>query len=174
MERFDILDKNGSPTGLLAEKGAKLAPGQHYLGVHVYVFNAAMEFLIQQRAYHKKFLPGGWDVCLEHAMAGETSKECAVRGLQEELGLVVPAQDIQFVCRLVWEADHHIMDVYFVQAEFDISKLVLAPNEVIDAKGISKTEMLALINGMDYRPLAYRAVLADKIRRLTPCKIEKR
>ena len=167
MERFDILDKNGSPTGLLAEKGAKLAPGQHYLGVHVYVFNAAMEFLIQQRAYHKKFLPGGWDVCLEHAMAGETSRGCAVRGLQEELGLVVSAQDMQFVYRLVWEADHHIIDVYFVQMEFDISKLVLAHNEVIDVKGISKTEMLALISGMDYRPQEYRTMIANKICKLT-------
>ena len=166
MEAFDVLDINGNPIGLVANKGALLAPGQYYLGVHVYVYNAAMEFLIQQRAHHKKFLPGGWDVCLEHAMAGETSKECAVRGLQEELGLVVPAQDIQFVCRLVWEADHHIMDVYFVQAEFDISKLVLAPNEVIDAKGISKTEMLALIDGMDYRPQEYRAMLSGEILRL--------
>jgi len=166
MEQFDILDRNGNPTGFLADKGSALKPNQYYLGTHVYVFNSAMEFLVQQRSYDKKFLPGGWDICLEHTIAGETSLECAVRGLQEEIGLTVPATCMRFVKRFIWETDNHIGDVYFLQTEFDVSKLVFSPNEVIGAKTISKIEMLALIMGMYYRPEEYRQILFGEITKL--------
>jgi len=167
MEQFDILDRNGNPTGILADKGSALKPGQYYLGTHVYVFNSAMEFLIQQRSYDKKFLPGGWDICLEHTIAGETSLDCAVRGLQEEIGLTVPATCLRFVQRFIWEEDNHIVDVYFLQAAFDISKLILPPSEVIGAKAISKAEMLALVENMYYRPEEYKREIWNEIKELS-------
>jgi len=166
VEQFDILDRSGNPTGRLADKGTPLKPGQYYLGTHLYIFNSAMEFLVQQRSYDKKFLPGGWDVCLEHAIAGEASLECAVRGLQEEIGLTVPATCLRFVQRFIWEEDNHIVDVYFLQTEFDVSTLILPPNEVIGAKAISKAEMLTLIENMYYRPEEYRRVLLGEIIKL--------
>ena len=76
MEQFDILDRNGNPKGLTACKGSALSYGEYYLGTHAYIFDSSPEFLIQQRSYDKAFLPGGWDVHLEHAIAGETSTEC--------------------------------------------------------------------------------------------------
>ena len=168
MEQFDILDINGNPTGILADKGTALNSGQYYLCTHVYVFNSAMDFLIQQRSFDKKFLPGGWDICLEHTIAGETSLECAVRGLEEELGISAPKNGVCFVKRFIWEEDNHIVDVYFLQMEFDISKLILPPNEVIGAKAISKSEMLTLIENMYYRPEKYKQFLIREINKLTP------
>jgi len=166
MEQFDILDKNGNVTGLVAEKGSQLNKGQYYLGTHVYVFNSSLEFLLQQRAYDKKFLPGGWDVHLEHAIAGETSIECAIRGLEEEIGLVASKDGIRFLNRLVWDAYNHIIDVYFLQTDFDISKLSIQESEVIGLKAISKAEMLKLVEKMDYRPEEYRQLMLDGINKL--------
>jgi len=166
MEQFDILDKNGNITGLVAEKGSQLHNGQYYLGTHVYVFNSSLEFLLQQRAYDKKFLPGGWDVHLEHTMAGETSVECAIRGLEEEIGLTAPKDAIRFLHRLVWEAYNHISDVYFLQTDFDINKLTIQQSEVIGLKAVSKTEMLKLVEKMDYRPEEYRQMLFEEINKL--------
>ena len=60
MEQFDIIDRNGIPIGLLANKGTLLQRGQYYLGVHAYIFNSSKEFLVQQRSFTKEFLPGGW------------------------------------------------------------------------------------------------------------------
>ena len=166
MEQFDILDKNGNPTGLTAAKGSALKPGQYYHGVHVYVFNRALEFLVQQRSYDKKFLPGGWDVVLEHTMAGESSVECAARGLREEIGLAIPENCLQFVYRLIWEEYSHIVDVYFLQLDFDISKLVLEEGKVIGAKAITKAEMLELVKNMYYRPQEYRQFIMNEINKI--------
>jgi len=156
MELFDILDKHGNPTGQIAPKGTLLSPGQYYLGTHVYVYNSALEFLIQQRAYDKKFLPGGWDVHLEHTMAGETSVQCAARGLMEEIGLTAPESSFRFVYRIVREEMNHIADVYFLQTEFDMGTLDVPNNEVIAVKTIPKEKMLEMVAEMHCRPDEYR------------------
>jgi len=163
MEQFDILDKNGNPTGHTADKGTPLPPGQYYLGTHVYIFNSKNEFLLQQRALDKKFLPGGWDIHCEHTMAGESSIKCAIRGLQEELGLTAPANGFRFAKRFTWEEDNHFVDIYFLQTEFDITKLTLPPREVIGAKAIPLPEMLTLVENMHYRPDEYRQFILSKI-----------
>jgi len=161
-EQFDILDINGNPTGLMADKGTVLQPGQFYLGTHVYVHNAAMEFLIQQRAYDKKFNPGGWYFHCEHTMAGETSVQCAARGLREELGLSAPESAFRLVCRTVREEMNHIADVFFLQIEFDITKLNVPNREVIAAKTISSAEMIELVLGIDWTG-AYMQTIIDEI-----------
>ena len=167
MEHFDILDRHGNPTGLTAPKGSPLAPGQYYLGTHVYVYNLALQFLIQQRAYDKKFLPGGWDVHLEHAIAGETSVQCVARGLKEEIGIIAPEDSFRPVYRLVWEEHNHIVDVCFLQVEFDISKLAVPNNEVIAVKAINKAEMLEMVSKMHWRPDEYRQSIRDAMDKLT-------
>lgn len=166
MEQFDILDKNGNPIGQTADKGSSLLPGQYYLGTHVYVFNSKKEFLLQQRALDKKFLPGGWDIHCEHTLAGETSMQCAIRGLQEELGITAYESDFRFIKRFKWEEDRHFVDVYFLQAEFDIAKLNLQTSEVIGAKAIPLTETLALVEIMHYRPVEYRQSIQQELSEL--------
>jgi len=164
MEQFDILDAQGNPTGLMANKGAPLGNGQYYLGVHVYVQNATSgEFLLQRRALDKKFLPGGWDIVCEHTIAGETSLESAVRGVHEELGLSISNTDFRLAGRLFWHEDNHIVDIYFVQTEFELSELTLQPTEVIAAKFITKSEMAALVNEMHYRPAKYRELVLQHL-----------
>ncbi|MCL2404963.1 MAG: NUDIX domain-containing protein [Defluviitaleaceae bacterium] len=165
MELFDILDKNGKPTGFTATRGTQLQDGQFYLGVHIYIYNATLEFLLQQRSYDKTFLPGGWDVVLEHVIAGETSKEAAVRGIAEEIGLYVQG-DIIFAVRMVWEHYPHIVDVYIAKTNAAISELCLGHSEVIGAKFVSKAEMLAHISGMSYRPKEYRQFITNEILKL--------
>jgi len=165
-EQFDILDISGAPTGITANKGTPLKDGQYYLGVHVYICNHAGEFLLQQRSYNKSFLPGGWDVVLEHVMAGESSKEGAVRGIKEEIGLSVSESDIRFAGRFIWGTYHHIIDVYFVKANFDVNDLSLHNEEVIGAKMVSKDDMLELVSKMDYRPAEYRQHINCEINEL--------
>jgi len=161
MELFDILDKDGNKTGLTAKKGTQLQDGQFYLGIHVYIFNSSMEFLLQQRSYNKAFLPGGWDVILEHAIAGETSRECAIRGIKEEIGLHV--SDISFIGRMFWKEHHHIVDIYFAKKDFQVDALSFGQGEVIAAAFVSKEEMLAHVSNMHYRPSEYRQFISHEI-----------
>ena len=167
MEQFDVLDANGRLTGLSAIKGEPLKNGQYYLGVHVYIYNHAMEFLLQQRSYDKAFLPGGWDVLLEHVIAGESSKEAAIRGVKEEIGLTANENNVKFMGRIVWEEYHHIIDVYFLKADVDIDSLSLQNNEVIGAKFVSKNEIMKMVSAMMYRPESYRQFLLQEINELS-------
>ena len=167
MEQFDILDKNGNPTGLTADKGSRLSRGQYYLGTHAYILNSSLEFLIQQRAFTKKFLPGGWDVHLEHVIAGETSQECVLRGLDEEIGLFVSEADILTHKRFVWEEYNHLIDVYFFQVEFELNLLTLQKDEVVDVKAVPLDDMSALVSKMHYRPDEYRQYIMGEIKRLS-------
>lgn len=55
MEYFDILNKDGSKSGLIATKGEELSGDQYYLGVHAYIHNLKGEFLLQKRSEKKDF-----------------------------------------------------------------------------------------------------------------------
>jgi len=171
MELFDILDKNGKPTGLTVTRGTQLLDGQFYLGVHAYIFNSRGEFLLQQRAYDKAFLPGGWDVVLEHVIAGETSTQGVIRGVAEEIGLCISENDILSSWRMVWDEFRHIVDVYFVKSDFDITKLNLGRTEVIGAKFVSREEMLTHVSNMHYRPKKYRKHVAQEIMKLNEMEV---
>jgi len=165
-EQFDILDINGKPTGITADKGTQLKDGQYYLGIHVYIYNSSCEFLLQQRSYNKDFLPGGWEVLLEHVIAGETSLEGAIRGIEEEIGMTFSKHNIRCAGTFVWDTHHHIVDVYFVQADVNIKNLTLQPTEVINAKMVSADEMLNHVKTMDYRPLEYRQFIEHEINKI--------
>jgi isopentenyldiphosphate isomerase len=168
VEHFDILDSFGNHTGVTAEKGTKLHAGQYYLGTHAYVFNRAGEFLLQQRSLHKEFLPGGWDVHLEHTIARETSEDCVCRGLEEEIGLIVCKEDLQPAKRLFRHEINHITDIYFIQKDFDLNALKLNSDEVINVKTIPKNEMLDFLARMDYRTAEYRQCVASEINKRLP------
>ncbi len=168
MEKFDILDKYGEITGEIADKGTDLQAEQYYLGVHAYIYNSSNEFLLQRRAFNKDFLPGEWDIHLGHVMAGETSKDGMIREIEEELGLVFPSNKIRFIKRVFWEIYNHIIDIYFLNFDFNIEELSLQENEVIGAKVVSKEDMLSLVSGMYYRPDEYRKIVTDEINKLTP------
>jgi len=163
LERFDVLDKTGNFMGFTAEKGAKLQTGQYYLGTHAYIHNQSFEFLIQQRAFNKKFLPGGWDVHLEHTIAGESSGDCVCRGLKEEIGLTVHKTALMPPKRFFWHEYNHIVDIYFIQIDFILEELSLSNDEVIAVKIIPKNEMLSLVAKMNYRPSEYRQYVLNEI-----------
>ena len=117
MELFNLLDIKGNPTGVTSAKGTQLNNVQYYFGTHTYIYNLSLKFLIQQRAYSKTFLPGGWNVHLEHIIAGETSVDCVCRGMQEEVGLLLDSVNISYPNKFIRHEYIHIVDVYFIQTK---------------------------------------------------------
>lgn len=163
MEQFDVLDATGKWTGKVKDKGTKLNDGEFYVGVHVYIYNSSNEFLIQQRSFNKTILPGCWDIHMGHVIAGETSKETAVREVKEEIGLTLNEKDICFLDRSIWETYHRMTDIFFVKVNVNIQDLILQEDEVIDVKFVSIDEMVNFVSNMDHRHAEYRELVINKI-----------
>ncbi|MBQ3178599.1 MAG: NUDIX domain-containing protein [Clostridia bacterium] len=155
MEIFDVYDRNGNVTEKTRIRGTDLPDGEYYLGIHVYICRSDGSFLLQKRAEDKKFQPGAWEILLEHAIAGETSAECACRGVQEELGLSFPPEQFVHVTRLFWHEYHHIVDAYFLTADISLEEITLQKTELTDVKWISYAAMLDFLDHIDYRPEEY-------------------
>jgi len=65
---------------------------------HILVFNKRKEVLLQKRSILKDNFPGVWDSSAAgHLNAGEAYEPCAVRELEEELGIKADVQEIAMV-----------------------------------------------------------------------------
>jgi len=86
-ELFDIIDSTGKVIG--SEKRSIVhQKGYLHRSVNVLVFDRGGAVLTQKRSKRKDVCPNHWDLsCAEHLKCGETFKDAAVRGIQEELGL---------------------------------------------------------------------------------------
>ncbi len=96
----------------------------HRLGLmpratHVLVFNSRGEIFLQKRSQKKDRQPGLWDSSASgHVDSGETYDACAVRELQEELGLELRAPlERLFKLPASAETDQEHVWAYRCQAE---------------------------------------------------------
>lgn len=99
-----------------------------------------------------------------HVVAGETTVECVLREIREELGVHLPIEDLVKVYRWVDVPDQMLTDIFFIRAELDESSLTLQKSEVEGVQWVPKAEMLELVGKMDYRSESYRAVVSEYIR----------
>jgi isopentenyldiphosphate isomerase len=90
-EMFDVVNDRDEVIG------QRLRREVHQLGlkhraVHVLVYNAHGELFLQKRSMQKDCFPGTWDSSASgHLAPGETYDACAIREVQEELGLQLNA-----------------------------------------------------------------------------------
>jgi len=154
MELFDLYDKDRVPLGATVVRGEPIPRGACHIVIHVCVFNAAGEMLIQRRQPFKEGWSGMWDVtCGGSAVAGETSAQAASRELAEEIGLKVSFEDRRPV--LTTHFDVGFDDFYTLVREVDLSTLTLQPEEVAEVRWADRDEVLSMIEAGTFIP--YRA-----------------
>jgi len=74
--------------------------GLRHRSVHLLVFNERGELLLQKRSMNKDVHPGLWDSSAAgHVSFGESYEQCAVREVDEELGIAL-AQPPEFLFKL--------------------------------------------------------------------------
>ena len=145
MELLDIYDENRNKTGETFVRGTPLKAGQYRLVVHIVIFNANGEMLIQQRTPTKDTDPNLWDVTVGGcATAGDDSRSAAHRELLEELGLDVDFTNIRPYLTIDFE--NGFDDFYvFERDDLDLTELTLQASEVQNVQWATMQQVLAML-----------------------------
>ncbi|MEM1361705.1 MAG: isopentenyl-diphosphate delta-isomerase [Pseudomonadota bacterium] len=106
------------------------------------------EMLIQQRALHKYHTPGLWaNACCTHPAWNESAADCAIRRLDEELGITDLTPE--FRERLEYRADvgnnlieHEVVDVFYADAK-DLTRIAPNPSEVMAVDWVTLDRLMS-------------------------------
>jgi isopentenyldiphosphate isomerase len=86
-ELLEIVDAEGNVIGRAPRREIHGNPGLMHRVVHVLVFNADGDLILQKRSMDKDVAPGRWDTSVGgHVDPGETLEHAARREMHEELG----------------------------------------------------------------------------------------
>lgn len=158
MEYLDIYDYEGNPKGITVPRGYH-GKDDWFLCIHAYIMTHDKQFLIQRRSLEKEYFPGIWDITTGAVLSGEEPIHAAVREVKEELGLDVS----QFKNYCIGRS--HCYDclniVYLFLGEVNVENLSLQKEEVMDAKLISKDDMLDLIDKSNFKDDKYYSMIFD-------------
>lgn len=141
-EYWDLYDENRNPLGRTIKRGEAFAEGEYYVCCEVWMQNSEGKLLITQRHPDKK-AGGLWEFTGGGVLAGETTKQAAVRELEEELGVFASETELSLL--EVYQHKNYFMDIFIIKRDLDTKTLVLQPSEVVDAKWVSREELLQMI-----------------------------
>lgn len=145
MELFDILNMDGTKTGLVRERGVAHREGSLHGTVHMWIVRpnekSGYDVLLQKRSKNKDSNPGCYDISSAgHINVGDTIIESAVREMEEELGLQVREEELHYVGvhHGAFEAvfygrmfrDNELSSVYVYTEPVEIDDLMLQASEV--------------------------------------------
>ena len=155
MELFDVINPDGSRTGVVKERGVAHQEGALHATVHTWIVRpndkSGYDVLLQKRSLCKDSNPGNYDISSAgHVDAGDEILESALRELQEELGIQATEDELievgthrgqfnaVFHGRLF--KDNELSTVYLYQKPVDIEKLTLQESEVSEVMWIDFAE----------------------------------
>lgn len=123
------------------EKLAAHREGIRHMAVSVFVIRG-QDILLQRRALGKYHTPGLWaNTCCTHPKWGEDAWDCAVRRLQQELG--INGLEPEYRQTLEYRADvgcglieHEVVDVFLAHASDNLA-VTPNPDEVMETRWIS-------------------------------------
>jgi len=149
-EELILVDEDDRPTGHLDKGACHDGEGVLHRAFSVFLFNAAGELLLQQRAGGKRLWPLYWsNSCCSHPRRGEDMAEATARRLEQELGA---SAELEFVYKFTYRArfgeagaEHELCWVYLgrslaepVPNETEIAALRYVAPAVLDRELASR------------------------------------
>ncbi len=145
LELFEVLDEDGNFTGQIKERSLVHRDGDWHGTVHIWIArrrsDGGWQLLFQKRSREKESFPGKYDISSAgHRQAGEEALPTAQREMEEELGLAVKAEDLEFlrirrgIVRETFESgpyyDREIASIYLYEKPVDTEQLCFRDGEV--------------------------------------------
>ena len=156
-EKLDVLDENGNLTGKTKDRKLVHRDGDWHKAVHIWIVNDNNEILLQRRVAWKDSNPNMLDISSAgHVVAGDSSLSAAVRELQEELGLKVNPEDLQFVKRIKKQSkytptfiDNEFDDMFILKTDKTVSEMKTQKEEVAEVFFVSFEKFREMVEGKD-------------------------
>ena len=144
MELLDVYNEEGKITGKIVPRGTKKEDynnGEHVGVVQIFIENEEGKFLLEKSAKDEgfKYLPVGG-----HILSGETPLQGIIRETNEEIGLDIKNEKLQYLGFYV--IDFPVRFIYYMRKNIDLSELELQSDEVESVLYKTPTEMLELID----------------------------
>lgn len=155
LELFDILNEDGSKTGIVKERGVAHREGALHGTVHIWIVRenekSGYDILLQKRSNNKDSHPGCYDISSAgHISAGDEIMESALRELWEELGLSVQPEQLELfgTTHIKFEKtfygkrfrDNEISSDFVYRQPVEIDKLNLQESEVSEVRWMDYEE----------------------------------
>jgi len=166
-EYQDIYDIHRNLTGRTIRRGLPRKPDEFILVIHLLLFDKQGRFLVQKRVRDKASWPDMWDISLGGiAQTGDDSRTAVTREAEEELGLHLDFTDTEPVFSF---RNRNIFDDYWIaQVDSEHLELKLQPEEVEEARWVTKPEWEALLNTHQVIPYSFQWILFDLYERNFP------
>ena len=124
-EQLILVDGEDREQGHLSKAACHDGAGVLHRAFSAFLFNAAGELLLQQRAESKRLWPGYWsNSCCSHPRRGESMVTATGRRLSEELNLTA---DLRFVYKFQYQApygelgsEHELCHVFLGRIDGDV------------------------------------------------------
>jgi isopentenyl-diphosphate delta-isomerase type 1 len=116
MEMFQLVDRDGNPSGSAERAACHGDPRLAHLVVHLHLFDAEGRLYMQKRALSKDTHPGAWDTSVGgHVMAGESVAAALLREAREELGIDAAGARFLFHYRYSGSFETELAHVYSLE-----------------------------------------------------------
>ena len=149
MENWDILNRNGKPTGRTVSRRCPiLRRGEYHLVVHIWTVDGKGKILIQRRSDSKPLMHGEWAATGGAAIAGEVSRFAACRELKEELGIDKRRDELLYVTRMIRR--NSLLDIYLTFTDCNPEELTLQQDEVAEVKWVSADELAEMVKNGEF------------------------
>ena len=159
-EYQDIYDIHRNLTGRTVQRGKPRKADEFILVIHLLLFDKQGRFLVQKRVKNKASWPDMWDISLGGiAQTGDDSRAAVTREAEEELGLHLDFTDTEPIFSF---RNYNIWDDYWIaQIDSENLELKLQPEEVTEAKWVTKPEWEALLHTHQVIPYLFQWTLFE-------------
>lgn len=146
MELWDLYDANKILTGKQHTRGEIIPKGFYHLVVHVWIKNKDGKYLIAKRAKNRPTYPLLYECVGGSVLAGESSRQGAIREVKEEIGLDLSEYSgkiifsrVRDICNGVWFND--IFDAWLFEFNGEVDLSLATTDEVCETMWLSIEEI---------------------------------
>ncbi len=160
-ELFYLVDTNDRVKGHVSRSEAHADRNNIHRAIGVFVLNEKMQMLMQKRSKSKDMDPGKWSYAVGgHVTVGQTYRQCAIREIEEELGIKPP---IRLITKSLIKMEKETEYTAFFEAKISSNTFItIDQGEIAQIKWVSINKLKAFIKSY---PVADWAILALKVAR---------